>query len=103
MYTFEKQTNKNVMKTLPLNTRLSQIRVGDYFECSTKEERTFEGGLYYGHYNWARVNKIHITKSGRLKIQLELEYQTKDGVIIVGINQYSNGAVLPYKTIGSKI
>ena len=91
------------MNILPLNTRLSQVRVGDYFECATKEEKNYEGNKYYGHYNWAKVVKIHITKSGRLKIELELEYEDKYGVKTIAINQYSNGAIIPYRIIGSKI
>jgi hypothetical protein len=90
------------MNTLSLNTKLSEIKIGDYFKCATKEEKNYGTNKYYGHYNWAKVSKIDITKSGRITIFLEGEFQYYEQIKISTI-RWSNGPLVTTRIIEHKI
>ena len=59
------------MNIISTSTKISEIKVGDFFQCKTKEEKNFGKSNYYGHYNYAKVIEVKVWKSGRMNLLVE--------------------------------
>lgn len=75
-------------KEVKVKTRVSEVKIGD---------RIIDGdtyGMSYGRYINKTVEEIKVTKAGRYKLKVKMQYEDGNGILApFQVLDYSNGAI----------